>query len=472
MFLLQHSIRSAQDPMSVLETRVDELLRFVDTTTSHHSPNVLPLQLSTISSESEEWSLTNASYPSVFRTLLTELVHIFIFSSIHENDLSNVGSMEKKSTISHHHDKTMTTLITEPFSTENQEHCPQICPTISLSSSTINPSVPSIALTSSCSLSFFSSYFILLERMVITFQQLIQLSRRTPDHLILSASLSLGKQFIDIFVRSAIPRLQQHFKTTHRDAILQLFRLLQQSTRNMQMLCTHCKDTKDLELTIKVPPTKKALETLVFKVKAMLEANQCAGAFWMGNLKHRNLAGKEIPSQISPSSCSSSSSPPRLADPSSDKQLAEMNDEQVQDSSNPSELSSSSSPLSSQLSQLSQSSSNEDDQNPSIPSPRLQPLEEISEKGHFLARNKKRPRKSHLSSMKSRMTALASQEEETQLPITGRRHLRQVTSFLKGTKTSTSHSDISDNSDYPMQRESSKVTLSSKDSSQQESTFP
>lgn len=40
------------------------------------------------------------------------------------------------------------------------------------------------------------------------------------------------------------------------------------------------------------------MESLIFEVKLMLENNDASAAFWLGNLKHRNLAGEEISSQL------------------------------------------------------------------------------------------------------------------------------------------------------------------------------
>ena len=47
-----------------------------------------------------------------------------------------------------------------------------------------------------------------------------------------------------------------------------------------------------------MPLLKKSLEELLLGVKQILDANQCGSAFWLGNLKHRDLDGREIASQI------------------------------------------------------------------------------------------------------------------------------------------------------------------------------
>lgn len=55
-------------------------------------------------------------------------------------------------------------------------------------------------------------------------------------------------------------------------------------------------------MIVMVPPIRKTMETLIFEVKLMLENNDAGAAFWLGNLKHRNLRGEEISSQLPVSS--------------------------------------------------------------------------------------------------------------------------------------------------------------------------
>ena len=46
---------------------------------------------------------------------------------------------------------------------------------------------------------------------------------------------------------------------------------------------------KDISLTNQVPMLKRSLEGFVYRVKAMLTVNKCLEAFWLGNLKNRDL---------------------------------------------------------------------------------------------------------------------------------------------------------------------------------------
>lgn len=56
---------------------------------------------------------------------------------------------------------------------------------------------------------------------------------------------------------------------------------------------------QDMKLTEHVPLLKKTLELLVCRVKAMLIFNNCREAFWLGNLKNRDLQVSLGPSQQS-----------------------------------------------------------------------------------------------------------------------------------------------------------------------------
>lgn len=64
------------------------------------------------------------------------------------------------------------------------------------------------------------------------------------------------------------------------------------------MLCSHWKSQRHPRLSKQIPKMKKILEMALIRIKQMLEANNCQSAFWVGNLKHRDLDGKEICSQV------------------------------------------------------------------------------------------------------------------------------------------------------------------------------
>jgi len=73
---------------------------------------------------------------------------------------------------------------------------------------------------------------------------------------------------------------------------------LPSSTRVLQNVCSHSKASQDLRLTSQVPGLKRSMEQLVFRAKAMLAANNCASAFSIGTLKHKNIDGQAVSSQV------------------------------------------------------------------------------------------------------------------------------------------------------------------------------
>jgi len=115
---------------------------------------------------------------------------------------------------------------------------------------------------------------------------------------ILSAALKFGRLYVEAFLRSGMPVLDSLFRQ-RKDDVTGVLKSLQQSTRCLQHFCGHSKVTKDLTLTNHVPLLKKTLEMLLYKVKELLMNHNCAEAFWLGNLKNRDLQGHEILSQAS-----------------------------------------------------------------------------------------------------------------------------------------------------------------------------
>ncbi|XP_064464340.1 Fanconi anemia group D2 protein-like isoform X2 [Ornithodoros turicata] len=112
----------------------------------------------------------------------------------------------------------------------------------------------------------------------------------------LSAALRFGRFFLERFLRGGMPVLDAQFKSCPME-VQALLKNLQQGTRFLQHACGHSKVMKDVGLTGQVPFVKRALESLVFRVKAMLRKHGCQDAFWLGNLKNRDLQGEEILSQ-------------------------------------------------------------------------------------------------------------------------------------------------------------------------------
>lgn len=54
---------------------------------------------------------------------------------------------------------------------------------------------------------------------------------------------------------------------------------------------------KNSAIIVQIPLLRETIAQLVYKVKGALAANKCSTAFWIGNLKNKNIYGEEILSQ-------------------------------------------------------------------------------------------------------------------------------------------------------------------------------
>lgn len=109
-----------------------------------------------------------------------------------------------------------------------------------------------------------------------------------------------GKILIDnsLFGKTGILILTKTFKT-NKNQVIEILRVIQKSTRILQIMCDHYKINKGHQsrsMGVLIPGMRRALERVPLHVKQILQANECLSAFWMGNLKHRSLDGNEISS--------------------------------------------------------------------------------------------------------------------------------------------------------------------------------
>ena len=135
-----------------------------------------------------------------------------------------------------------------------------------------------------------------LEISVRLFSILVNIVKSFDGRLYLATALRSSRYYIDTFLKLGMPLLDFIFRDKNSEVTC-LLKSFQQGTRCLQHYCTHSKNLKDVSLTRYVPPLRKSLETFLFRVKAMLGANNCTDAFTIGNLKNKNLQGDVIESQ-------------------------------------------------------------------------------------------------------------------------------------------------------------------------------
>ncbi|XP_065673752.1 Fanconi anemia group D2 protein isoform X6 [Hydra vulgaris] len=136
-----------------------------------------------------------------------------------------------------------------------------------------------------------------VETSIKVFHVLVDIVKNTESHALLGSALKYSRIYLETFLKYAMPFLEKTLRS-QKDLVHAILKNLQQSTRLLQHLCGHTKFEKSSSLTAFVPALKKCLETFVYRVKALLAYNNCENAFWLGNLKNRDLKGNEISSQV------------------------------------------------------------------------------------------------------------------------------------------------------------------------------
>ena len=119
------------------------------------------------------------------------------------------------------------------------------------------------------------------------------IKKSTSPRALLVPLLKTSKSFIEHFLRHGMPLMDRVFIEMRED-VCSLLKTMQVCTRYLQHICSFSRGKNDASLATHVPPLRKLLEQFIFRVKGMLARNNSLEAFWLGKLKNRDLAGKEL----------------------------------------------------------------------------------------------------------------------------------------------------------------------------------
>lgn len=131
---------------------------------------------------------------------------------------------------------------------------------------------------------------------VVTMQRLMTIVKAQETKSNLVCFLKKCIAILKLFITHGIPILEIELRSKP-DEVVDIFKTLQLNTRFLHHLCCYSKLMKDAGIVAYVPQFRLTLETLVYRVKAALVANNCSDAFWMGNLRNRDMQGEDILSQ-------------------------------------------------------------------------------------------------------------------------------------------------------------------------------
>lgn len=136
--------------------------------------------------------------------------------------------------------------------------------------------------------------FARMERLIKAELPLYNLARKNQRAL--GPVMRAGRTMVDLFLKICLPFLKETFGE-HRSSVIQMCKMHQKPTRALQTFCAHSKSVRDISLTGLVPPLRKSLELLLYRVKDLLQSHNATEAFQLGNLKHRDINGEVLSSQ-------------------------------------------------------------------------------------------------------------------------------------------------------------------------------
>ncbi|GJS62534.1 fanconi anemia group D2 protein [Tanacetum coccineum] len=198
----------------------------------------------------------------------------------------------------------------ESTSESLEEIACSILPTVPTSSRTT--AEDSHGFTTLCSSTFAVWYRELHEQNLIILGKLvkeaiiIQKSRATPHPSEVQILMEKLHRSVNVVV-SLINVCRTHAKVTIHtmavkyggkfvDSFLKVFEFLETNFQGHSQLIIQL-GLKQTGITCKIPATKRSLERLLFRVKALLHSSSSGLTFEVGNLKHKNLIGEEVSSQ-------------------------------------------------------------------------------------------------------------------------------------------------------------------------------
>lgn len=130
-------------------------------------------------------------------------------------------------------------------------------------------------------------------------KQFSDVAKQADNFKIYCCYMKYAHTFLKLFQQYGLRTLEDVLKVS-ADRVSHLLSTLQHSTRYLHNICCHSKSAKDKTLAAQIPFIRETVETLIYSVKAVLAANDCASVFWMGNLKNKDLKGMLIISQEEP----------------------------------------------------------------------------------------------------------------------------------------------------------------------------
>jgi Fanconi anemia group D2 protein len=129
-------------------------------------------------------------------------------------------------------------------------------------------------------------------------KQLIELVKAKKSPIQLKASaLREGKTYLELMQRS-MPFFG-HMAALESKKTVECLKQIEDGSRILQRLCNQAKEEGAVSLLLLIPGAKKCIEKLVIETCRIVESAGLSGALRFGPLKHKNLKGDVMSSQVS-----------------------------------------------------------------------------------------------------------------------------------------------------------------------------
>ncbi|XP_050307221.1 Fanconi anemia group D2 protein isoform X2 [Anthonomus grandis grandis] len=139
-------------------------------------------------------------------------------------------------------------------------------------------------------------HIVLWDSITDTVTSLKIIAKELKNRSNLSCFLKKTICILKVFLTQGIPIIELVMKRYPRE-VQKILKSVQATMTFLHNLCCQSKITRDASVVAHIPSFKHTIESIIYRVKAALVANDCSAAFWLGNLKNRDMDGEDIASQ-------------------------------------------------------------------------------------------------------------------------------------------------------------------------------
>ncbi|KAH8311710.1 hypothetical protein KR044_007645 [Drosophila immigrans] len=148
-------------------------------------------------------------------------------------------------------------------------------------------------LSGQCTADTAGDRFLLWESTIGLLNGLLEIVKKVEQPRNFALFLKHAQLYLKLLLQHGLPVVE----TIVRDSperLVQFLRELQNVTKFLHNLCCHSKSIKNTAIICYIPSLRETLETLVFRVKALLAANKCHAAFHISIMDNKDLHGDAI----------------------------------------------------------------------------------------------------------------------------------------------------------------------------------